>query len=522
MEFDYIGAVDAQAERIPDGIAFRNSRGESITYGELKRRSDALACWIAGNAAIPAGAPIVVYGHKAPDMLVCFFACVKSGHAYVPIDVMYPRERVANIIEQLGETAALDTVGTLPELVSTLPCPWFATASIDFANLPIPQAADMPQRVGREDAFYILFTSGSTGTPKGVEIIRECVDQFSGWFCSNEYFADEPGHRVWFNRAPFTFDLSVTDLCGALARGDTMFALEAEAEQSLALMFEALAANDITDWVSTPSVLDQCLADESFNPDLLPHLKRTLHVGETLRPETVRIAMQRFPGLRIYNGYGPTESTDFVSICEMTPAMLEQDRSLPVGYAREGSELLVLDPETLEPVPDGTHGELFIVGDTVARGYWRREEQTAAAFHSCPEALTRGRRSYRTGDEMTRDADGQYYYHGRYDLQIKLHGYRIELGDIEATLCALDAVNAACVVPVIRDGVISHLVAFVVPADLEAPRGFALTKQLKREMRESVPTYMVPRAFKYADELPLNPNGKADRKALAALVNEGA
>ena len=522
MQFDFIGAVDAHAQHSPDVAAFRNSRNESITYAELKRQSDALAHWISCNAAIPAHVPIVVYGHKAPTMLVCFFACAKSGHAYVPIDVMYPRERVANIIGQLGDTAALDTVGTLPEVLgSELGCPYVAPETLKAACMGNERPSS-DACVREQDAYYILFTSGSTGTPKGVEIIRECVDQFTGWFCSTDYFAEDAGHRVWFNRAPFTFDLSVTDLCGALARGDTMFALESEAEQSLALMFEALSTSGITDWVSTPSVLDQCLADESFNPDLLPSLKRTLHVGEVLRPETVRIAQQRFPGLRVYNGYGPTESTDFVSLCEITSSMLEQDRSLPVGFAREGSELLVLDPETLEPVPDGTHGELFIVGDTVARGYWRREEQTDAAFHSCPAALAHGMRSYRTGDEMTRDADGQYYYHGRYDLQIKLHGYRIELGDIEATLCALDEVSAACVVPVIRDGAISHLVAVVVPSDLDAPRGFALTKQLKREMRESVPTYMVPRAFKYADELPLNPNGKADRKALAALVNERA
>jgi D-alanine--poly(phosphoribitol) ligase subunit 1 len=156
----------------------------------------------------------------------------------------------------------------------------------------------------------------------------------------------------------------------------------------------------------------------------------------------------------------------------------------------------------------------------VARGYWRREDITEAAFHACPERLTQGMRSYRTGDEVTREPDGLYYYHGRYDLQIKLHGYRIELGDIEATLCALPEVHMACVLPAWRDGSISHLVALIVPADLSAPRGFALTKQLKRAMREVVPTYMVPRAFKYVDSFPLNPSGKADRKALAASIAE--
>lgn len=519
MAFSFIEAVDGQAQTAADTVAFCNSRGESITYRQLKSQSDSLAQWILENDAIPAHAPIVVHGHKAPTMLVCFFACVKSGHAYVPIDTMYPRERVASIIGQLGQTAVLDTLDELCGILGQEPpCPRFDSRTIADACAS-NATPDPSSRVGAEDAYYILFTSGSTGTPKGVQIIRECVDNFTDWFCHTDYFAEE-GHRVWFNRAPFTFDLSVTDLCAALARGDTMFSLEAEAEQSLATAFEALAASGVTDWVSTPSVLDQFLADESFNAQLLPQLKRTLHVGEVLRPETVDLAWQRFDDLQVYNGYGPTESTDFVSLCLIEPAMLQQNRSLPVGYARPGSQLLVLNPDTLQPVPDGEHGELFIVGDTVARGYWKRDDLTQAAFHSCPEALCQGRRSYRTGDEMTREANGLYYYHGRYDLQVKLHGYRIELGDIEATLAALPEVQAACVIPCVREGAISHLVAFIVTADAQAKKGFALTKQLKHAIRESLPTYMVPRTFKYLDALPLNPNGKADRKALAATLDE--
>ena len=519
MTIDYISAVDSQAVRVPNKVAFRNSRGQSITYAELKRQSDALACWIASNPEIPARVPIVVYGHKAPVMLVCFLACVKSGHAYAPVDVVYPRERIANIIGQLGDTVVLDTMSAIPGVLGdALQQPCFDADTIAQACAGSGEnVADLP-RVSGDDTYYIIFTSGSTGTPKGVEVSASNLDNFSAWFNESEYAV--PEDRIWFNRAPFTFDLSVTDLAGGLPRGDTLFALEVEAEQSLAIIFEAFSTSEITDWVSTPSFLDQCLADEKFDASLLPTLKRMIFIGETLRPETVRKAFQRFPGLRVYNGYGPTESTDFVTLCEILPSMLEEDRSLPIGYVKEGTRLLVLDPETLEPVPDGEHGELFVIGNTVAKGYWRREDLTQAAFRSCPAELAQGEASYRTGDEGTRDASGMYYFHGRYDLQVKFHGYRIELGDIEATLCALPEVHMACVLPVWREGVISHLMAFIVPADLQAPRGFALTKSLKRAMRDAVPTYMVPRAFKYVDELPMNASGKADRKALAALIAE--
>ncbi len=310
----------------------------------------------------------------------------------------------------------------------------------------------------------------------------------------------------------------MTDLVYAPAHGDTCFALAEEAEGSLALTFQALAESGMTDWVSTPSFLDQCLADSSFGSELLPQLKRMLFVGETLRPATVRGAKERFAGIHVYNGYGPTESTDFVSLCEIDDEMLADDKPLPVGYAMPGVRLAVLDPETLEEKPVGEPGELFIVGHTVAKGYYKRPDLTQAAFHSCPERVAQGSKSYRTGDEVTLSPSGLYYFHGRLDLQIKLHGFRIELGDIEACLCALPQVHMACVLPVVRDGVIHHLCACVVPDAATELRGLRLSRQLKEGLAETLPAYMIPTQFKYLDVLPLNQNGKADRKALAALI----
>ena len=183
-----------------------------------------------------------------------------------------------------------------------------------------------------------------------------------------------------------------------------------------------------------------------------------------------------------------------------------------------GVDLAVLDPQTLERKPVGEPGELFIVGHTVAKGYWGRPDLTQAAFHSCPAEIAQGRKSYRTGDEVHLSPSGLYYFHGRLDLQIKLHGYRIELGDIESCLCASPLVHMACVLPVWRDGQIHHLCACVVPSESASERGLALTRQIKAQVRDSLPAYMIPRSFKYLDAMPLNQNGKADRKALAGIV----
>ena len=514
----YLDAVDAHACVSPDTFVFRNSVGQTLTYGQLQARSNALALFLHRLEDLPEHAPVIVFGHKSPYMLVAMHACAKAGHPYVPLDAIYPADRVANIISQIGDTLVFDT--------SSGALDW---ASLDLDKRPqIVGLSEIEELSARDtsveevetlpgldptDVIYIIFTSGSTGAPKGVEVMSECVDGFLAWLDEIYNFA-EPGGRIWFNRAAYSFDLSVTDLVYAPAHGDTCFALEGPAETSLAEAFSALSESHITDWVSTPSFLDQCLADESFGPDLLPDLKRMLFVGETLRPVTVELAKKRFGDLSIYNGYGPTESCDFVSLCEIDDEMVSSGTSLPVGYAMEGMELAVLDPETLERKPDGEPGELFILGHTVAKGYFGRPDLTDAAFHSCPESIAKGRKSYRTGDEMTKGPDGLYYFHGRLDLQIKLHGFRIELGDIESRLSAIPIVQSVCVVPVIRDGVTHHLCACVVVADTDL-KGLKLTRKLKGELAETLPAYMIPTTFKYLDELPLNNNGKIDRKALA-------
>ena len=517
----YLDAVELQATRHPDRLVFFNSAGEQLSYAELSARSSALACWLADERNLTPGVPVVLYGHKAPEMLVGIFACAKAGHPYAPVDTVYPADRVANIIEQIGDTLVLDTAGGFDWDALSLER---APRVLDRAQIlelcaACPSAEQLAALPGKQpqDTFYIIFTSGSTGTPKGVEVSSECVDGFLAWLSEDYAFADE-GPRVWFNRAAYSFDLSVTDLVYAPAHGDTCFALAEEAESSLALTFQALSQSGMTDWVSTPSFLDQCLADASFGPELLPSLKRMLFVGETLRPATVRGAKERFGDIHVYNGYGPTESTDFVSLCEISDEMLADDKPLPVGYAMPGVRLVVLDPETLAEKPVGEPGELFIVGHTVAKGYYKRPDLTQAAFHSCPPEIAQGSKSYRTGDEVTLSPSGLYYFHGRLDLQIKLHGFRIELGDIESCLCALPQVHMACVLPVWRDGAIHHLCACVVPDAATELRGLRLTRQLKERVSEALPAYMIPTQFKYLDDMPLNQNGKADRKALAALL----
>ena len=516
-----VSAIDAQAGINPDRVAFFNSHNESITYAELRCLSDALALWIDQSGQFEPKVPVLVYGHKSPLMLVCFLACVKSGRAYVAMDTIYPTSRIADIAGQIGHPAVLDTIGAASGLAdSGLDIPRFVVEDImdNLKTDPDVLASEVEalEGVEQDDPFYVLFTSGSTGSPKGVVVTVQCVDEFYRWVSEDFVGKDDPLH-IYFNRTPFSFDVSLTDMACGLTRGDTLFALEADADTSMRLAFEAFRESGATDWISTPSYVDQCLADPSFNAELMPNLKRMLVAGESLQAATVLRVKERFPGIRFYNGYGPTESTDLVTACEITGDMLASQKPLPIGYSKPYSDLVVLDPVTLEQVPNGASGELFIIGETVAREYWGRPEQTAAAFHSCPEALTKGRKSFRTGDKVTMEADGLIYFHGRFDFQIKLHGYRIELGDIESVLCSLPGVRTAIVLPVVKDGAVARLTAVIVP-EKPGDAGFAFTKELKQQAREKLPLYMIPSSFKYLDEFPLNPNGKADRKAIAKML----
>lgn len=519
----YVTAVDGFGTSRPQTVAFENSRGERITYGQLKAASDTLACKL--MEIDPSKQPVVVYGHKSPLMIACFNACSKSGRPYVPIDTVYPDLRVIDIMDQLGSPLVLNTTD---RDLSAFDGHMGSSISFDeLAPLLDPAAGstatpDPEWAVSGLDVFYILFTSGSTGRPKGVEIMAECVDNFWAWMVDE--FGEE-GHtpenpRVLFNRAPFSFDLSMTDIALGLGAGDTMFALVEEDEEDLARTFEALSRANIDFWCSTASFADMSLRDPAFSRELLPKVNMFFFVGETLKNDTAAQLLERFDSCEVVNGYGPTESTDLITAVSITPEMCASDEPLPVGMPMPGCELHILDPETLMPLPANERGELFIVGNTVAKGYFGREDLTQAAFHSCPDAITHGRRSYRTGDEAHLDETGMLHFHGRLDFQVKLHGFRIELGEIESALMKIENVQDACVLPVERNGSISHLSACVAwkdNADAEES-SFARSKAVKEQLRQTLPKYMIPRKVVFLDTLPLNVNGKVDRKKLRELL----
>lgn len=490
--------------------------GQSVTYKELELYSERLARHIEQQCG-QNYAPIAVYGHKHPLMPAAFLACVKSGRAYCPIDTSVPDSRVEMILD------ALDS----PILLSLSPlhadCRDKRILSLqdidvmvhtDLSRMDNRMGDTVPEPVSGDDIFYIIFTSRSTGTPKGVTITERNLSNFLDWSITLGTSTNAKKGKVFLNQAPFSFDLSVMDLYTCLAVGGTLWCLTKDVQKDYQKLLESLKRSDAAIMVSTPSFADVCLSDPAFAQTALPNLGLFLFCGETLANRTARRLLERFPSAKVMNTYGPTESTVAVTQVEITPELAAGTSPLPVGRPKPGTTLQICGPDG-RVLPEGEKGEIIILGNTVSPGYYQNTLQTEKHFFTYTEEGIPAQ-GYRTGDKGYLK-DGMLYYCGRIDLQIKLHGYRIELEDIENNLLRLPQIEKAAVLPNIKDGRVKSISAYLVCPGMTAPeRTYA--EMLKESLRTFLPEYMIPKKLIFMDRLPMTGNGKVDRKALGSAV----
>ena len=372
----------------------------------------------------------------------------------------------------------------------------FSTGELGAPTIPVE----------KNDAFYILFTSGSTGEPKGVIITLACLEHFISWMLAEQQFSKRA--EVFLNQAPFSFDLSVMDLYCSLVTGGTLFSISRDLIENPKKLYRALASSGVTTWVSTPSFAQMCLVEDKFAEAMLPRVQRFLFCGETLAPQTAAQLLARFPQAQVWNMYGPTEATVATTSIQIDSAILEKYSALPVGRVMPGTKIFIVDENGGE-LSANNRGEIIITGPNVSPGYVGRSDLTARAFFEY-----RGQRAYKTGD-LGRFRDSLLFFEGRIDEQIKLSGYRIELGDVEANLRALPTVRDAVVIPVIKGGAAQSLTAFVTLLARNETSDFKLAHNLRSELGERLPVYMLPRKFVFLDAFPMTANGKVDRAALA-------
>ena len=485
------------------------SSGEynSLTWEELDSFSDKLALYIYKTQKDKK--PIIVYGHKNPYMVVCFLACVKAGKAYCPVDINVPVARVEKIINSVD-----------PEII-------FCTEELNINNCNIRSLENIKSiikdtedvipkdcYVNKEDVFYIIFTSGSTGNPKGVQITRDCLDNFIKWAATLGSGCSSNTHYTFINQAPFSFDLSVMDLYLSLYTGGTLWCLTKELQTDMKELYKSLAASGGGKWISTPSFADICLSDPLFSQELMPCLTDFLFCGEVLTNKTADRLRERFPKAHVVNTYGPTESTCAVTSLDITVEVSSCYNPLPVGRTKPGTWIEIWDDND-NPLDEGQQGEIVIIGDSVSAGYWDNDELNSRSFGmrrigSCDY------RYYRTGDAGFFSED-LLFYCGRIDLQVKLHGYRIEIEDIESNLLKIPGVTQAVVIPKYRDGKVSSLVAGVVISEPISDEKESV-KNIKTQLRTNLPDYMIPKKIKFLSAIPMTNNGKADRKAAGELL----
>ncbi len=479
-------AVEHWAHATPNHPVHESS-GRTLSYADLYAGAQAVARHIAQHELSP-GTPVLVSAHKEAEALIAFVGAGLSGHPYVPLDSGLPESRRTLIQESANSPLTLDAQ---------------SVARVVAEGGAFPRLARPHDQVQ-----YVMFTSGSTGRPKGVPITRGNLAEFQRWLLAEQRFTQ--GHERILDQAVYSFDLSVMSVFPAILTGGTLVSITREDLADLGRLFRSLASSRITTWVSTPSFAQLCLHEPRFGAGMLPGLERFLFCGETLPAATVRTLLDRFPGRAVWNTYGPTEATVAATSVEVDRALTDRFESLPIGRIGEACRARVVTSDFKLASP-GERGEILITGPQVSPGYLGAPELTARAF------LTwEGGWAYRTGD-LGHEDSGYLFFDGRNDDQIKLNGFRIELGDIEANLASLPGVHAAAVIVNWRAGSPESLTGFVV-LDAETSRsGEDPGTALKATLGARLPSYMVPRRIRVLERLPMTPNGKVDRRVLAEL-----
>ncbi|MFE0179164.1 amino acid adenylation domain-containing protein, partial [Streptomyces sp. NPDC059002] len=483
---------EAQVARTPGAVAVV-AGGVEVSYAEL----DVRANWLARRLVAQGVGPESFVGvclERGVETVVALLAVLKAGGAYLPIDPGYPAERIAYMLGDAAPVVVLVSTGT----VAAVPRSDAAVVVLDDIELAGVEEGPLGVVIRPEHPAYVIYTSGSTGRPKGVVVEHRSVAGLLGWAAAE--FSGEDFRRVLVSTS-FNFDVSVFELFGPLVSGGSVEVVG----DLLALADADSGVGDVSLVSGVPSAFGQMVA----SGEIQARPRTVVLAGEVLTADAVAGIRAAIPGGRVANIYGPTEATVYT-----TAWYSDTDVAgvVPIGRPISNARVYVLDG-SLSPVPVGVAGELYIAGVGLARGYLGRPELTGERFVADPFSSDGGR-LYRTGDVVRWNADGQVEYLGRADEQVKVRGFRIELGEVQSVLAAHPEVAQAVVIA--REDVPGdkRLVAYAVPND-GASEG-ELPVRVAEFASDRLPSYMVPSAVVVLDALPLNANGKLDRKALPA------
>jgi amino acid adenylation domain-containing protein len=502
-------AFSRQAQSTPDHPAIEGP-GETFTYAQL----DALGHQFAHSflaAGIAPGDRIGIHLPRSGRGVAAMLGALRVGAVYVPLDPGSPASRmqlIARDCDLRGVVIAprllaswlaagvhepvqdffLSSDGPLPSMPGSVRAhAWSEVQRASVAPLPVVQGS-------LDDLAYMLYTSGSTGVPKGVMLSQRNALAFVEWAADAITLGAQD--RV-ASVAPFHFDLSVFDIWSSLSRGATMVIVDEVTVINGPRMLDVIHDSKISVWYSVPSALMLMLDSAGLAERGAASLRAVYFAGEVFPVKHLRRTMQALPQARFWNLFGPTE-TNVCLAYELTAPPAADDAAIPIGSAACGDSISIVD-ERGTPVPDGEVGELLVEGPTVMIGYWDNGARTPA------------KHPYPTGDMVARRPDGELMYHGRRDHMVKIHGYRVELGEVEAALNGHAAVNEA-----IAFAHEQRLVAVVVPCAASLS-----VLDVKKHCADRLPRFMIPSDVRLVAHLPRTSSGKIDRVRTKTAAIEG-
>lgn len=494
---------EQQVARTPKNIALRCNQ-QTYTYEQINIHANQLAEKISKRLAVDKNeqALVAICAERSVEMIIAILAIVKTDAAYVPLDANYPVDRLQYMLNDTGAQHLL-----LQEKFKT----HFSTLNIGKTYLEDDvsrfNTEDRQHRAKSKDLAYVMYTSGSTGLPKGIEICHQSIARL----VRNSNYIDLNETQIFLQYAPISFDAATLEIWGPLLNGGSLV-LAPPGHLEMEQLAELIDQENIdTMWLT--AALFHYLAE--YHLEAFANIKQLLAGGDVLSPDLVRKVLAAYPGIKITNGYGPTENTTFTCCFSMTKPE-QVGRSVSIGRPIANTQVYLLD-QHLKPVAIGMPGELYTAGDGVARAYLNKPALTEQVFLPNPyaEEFGHGKVLYKTGDLARYLPRGDIEYLGRIDQQVKIRGYRIELGEIENQLKKIKPIREVAVIARQDSTGNKKLVAYLVAEEnsKENIEG-ANNEAIKQVLKANLPEYMLPSAFVWLEKLPITENGKLDRKAL--------